>query len=101
MKRSSNRQSNQNQVALKTFVDNATIQVVEDLIGSLWDVFSPSTVVTMDADLIEKIAAETPESQEERLQLKRKLDTLQKGMETLKRHVGRSKTIIGKELGAL
>jgi hypothetical protein len=83
------------------FVDNVAVQVMEDPIGSLWGIFSPSTVATMDADLIEKIAAETLDSQEQRLQLKRKLDTLRKGMETLKRHVTRSETIIGKELGAL
>ncbi|KAI9767368.1 MAG: hypothetical protein M1840_005778 [Geoglossum simile] len=48
----------------------------------------------MDADLIEKIAAETSDNQEQRLQLKHKLDTLRKGMETLKRHVARGETVI-------
>jgi hypothetical protein len=65
------------------FVDNVAVQAVEDLIGFLWGIFSPSAVATMDADLIEKIAAETSDSQEQRLQLKRKLDTLRKEMETL------------------
>jgi hypothetical protein len=46
----------------------------------------------MDAELIETIAAEPPDSQEQRDQLNRKLNTLSKGMETLKRHVGRSAT---------
>ncbi|KAH0538175.1 hypothetical protein FGG08_005233 [Glutinoglossum americanum] len=85
------------EVALKKFVDDVAVQAVEDLIGSLWSIFYPPAVATMDADLIEKIAAETPDVQEQRLQLKRKLDTLQKGMETLKRHVARGETVVDQE----
>ena len=69
---------------------------MEDLIGSLWEIFSPSAIATMNTELVEKIAAETSESQEERLQLRRKLDTLQSGMEILKRHVTRSERGTGK-----
>ncbi|KAI9775355.1 MAG: hypothetical protein M1839_001271 [Geoglossum umbratile] len=82
-------------VALKIFVDEVAVQAVEDLISPLWDIFSPTAVATMDADLIEKIAAETPDSQEQRLQLKRKLSTLEKGMEILKRHVERGEATLG------
>ncbi|KAI9764204.1 MAG: hypothetical protein M1840_008594 [Geoglossum simile] len=76
-------------VALKTFIDNIAIQAMEGLIGSLWEIFSPSAVATMSNELIENIAAETSDSQEERLQPRRKLETLQSGMEILKRHVAR------------
>jgi GTPase SAR1 family protein len=74
-------------VALKTFVDNVSIQVVEDLlIGDLWSIFSPSDVGQMTPSLISKIAAESPESQALRQQLDRKLKTLRKGMEICQRH---------------
>jgi hypothetical protein len=74
-------------VALKSFVDNVAIQVVEDLlIGDIWSIFSPSDVGEMAPSLISKIAAESPESQALRQQLERKLQTLQRGMEICQRH---------------
>jgi GTPase SAR1 family protein len=74
-------------VALKTFVDNVSIQVVEDLlIGDLWSIFSPTNVGQMSPDLISKIAAESTESQALRQQLERKLQTLKRGMEICQRH---------------
>ena len=74
-------------VALKTFVDNLSIQVVEGLlIGDIWSIFSPSDVGQMAPSLISKIAAESPESQALRQQLDRKLQTLKKGMEICQRH---------------
>jgi len=74
-------------VALKTFVDNVAVQVVEGLlIGDLWSIFSPSDVGQMVPGLISKIAAESPESQALRQQLDRKLQTLKKGMEICQRH---------------
>jgi hypothetical protein len=72
---------------MKTFVDNVSIQVVEEiLIGDLWSIFSPSNVGEMEPSLISKIAAESPESQALRQQLERKLRTLQKGIEICQRH---------------
>ena len=74
-------------VALKTFVDNLSVQIVEGLlIGDIWTVFSPSDVGNMAPSLISKIAAESPESQALRQQLDRKLQTLKKGMEICQRH---------------
>lgn len=86
-------------VALKTFIDNVTIQVVEGhLIGDIWSIFSPSDVGQMEPSLISKIAAESTESQALRQQLDRKLQTLKKGMEICQRHsthsaIGRIYTI--------
>lgn len=74
-------------VALKTFVDNVSIQVVEGvLIGDIWSILSPTDVGQMSPTLVTKIAAEHTESQALRQQLGRKLETLRKGMETCRRH---------------
>lgn len=74
-------------VALKAFVDNVSIQVVEGLlVGDVWSIFSPSDVGQMTPSLISKIAAESPESQALRQQLDRKLKTLRNGMEICQRH---------------
>jgi Dynamin central region/Dynamin family len=82
-------------VALKTFVDNVAIQVVESLlIGDLWSIFSPSDVGQMAESLVSKIAAESLESQALRQQLDRKLQTLRRGMETCRRHSTHNSTSI-------
>ncbi|KAF2452977.1 P-loop containing nucleoside triphosphate hydrolase protein [Lineolata rhizophorae] len=74
-------------VAMKTFVDNVCIQVVEDvLIGDIWTIFSPPEVGQMHPDLIARIAAESTESQAQRRQLNRKLRILGKGKEICERH---------------
>ncbi|KAL2216756.1 dynamin GTPase [Thermoascus aurantiacus ATCC 26904] len=74
-------------VALKTFVDNVSIQVVERiLIADTWSIFSPTDVGQMSPDLVSKIAAESTEAQELRQQLERKLRILEKGMEICQRH---------------
>ena len=75
------------QVALKTFVDNVSIQVVEGLlISDLWSIFSPINVGQMSSNLVTKIAGESTESQALRQQLSRKLQTLERGLETCQRH---------------
>ncbi|PGH11844.1 hypothetical protein AJ79_04641 [Helicocarpus griseus UAMH5409] len=74
-------------VALKTFIDNVTTQVVErDLIGDLWTIFTPTDVGKMPAQLISEIAAESDEAVGRRQQLGRKLHTLRKGLEICRRH---------------
>ena len=74
-------------VALKTFVDNVSMQVVEDfLISDIWSVFSPTDVGQMSPSVISKIAAESTESQALRQQLNRKLQTLERGLAICQRH---------------
>ena len=74
-------------VALKTFVDNVAIQVIEGLlISNIWSVFSPSDIGQMSPSVISKIAAESTESQALRQQLNRKLQTLERGLEICQRH---------------
>ena len=74
-------------MALKTFVDNVAVQVVESLlIGDMWSIFSPSDIGQMPAALISKIAAESTESQALRQQLDRKLETLERGLKICQRH---------------
>ncbi|OJJ35598.1 hypothetical protein ASPWEDRAFT_51601 [Aspergillus wentii DTO 134E9] len=68
-------------VALKTFIDNVAIQVVEALlIGDLWSIFSPSDVGKMSPDVISSITAESTESQALRKQLEQQLVILEKGI---------------------
>ena len=74
-------------VALKTFVDNVSIHVVEGLlISDIWSIFSPTDVGQMSPSLVSKIAAESTESQALRQQLDRKLQTLERGLEICQRH---------------
>jgi hypothetical protein len=57
-------------VALKTFIDNVSIEVIEDLlIGDAFSFFSPSDVGQMTPNLTSKIAARSLESQALRQQL--------------------------------
>ena len=75
------------QVALKTFVDNIAVRVVEAfLIGEIWDIFAPSHVAQMPDELVTSLAAESPESRALRQQLQRKRDTLQKGLEICQKY---------------
>ena len=74
---------------MKRFVDDIAIEVVEDkLISSLHDMLSPTTVISMPADLVTSIAGESEENRAEREQLKKQLEVLMKGIETCKRFVG-------------
>lgn len=74
-------------VALKTFVDNVSVHVVEGLlISDLWSILSPTDVGQMSSSLVAKIAAESTESQALRQQLNRKLQTLERGLEICQRH---------------
>lgn len=74
-------------MALKTFVDNVAIQVVEGiLVAETWSILSPIDVGQMPPNLVSKIAAESTEAQELRQQLERKLHILENGMEICQRH---------------
>jgi hypothetical protein len=76
-------------VALKRFVDDIAIEVIEaKLISPLHDIFSPITVASMPADLVTSIAGESEENRAQREQLNKQLEVLMKGTETCKRFVG-------------
>jgi len=76
-------------VALKRFVDDIAIEVIETkLISPLHDIFSPITVTSMPADLVTSIAGESEENRAQREQLNKQLEVLMKGIETCKRFVG-------------
>lgn len=76
-------------VALKRFVDDIAIEVIEaKLISRLHDIFSPITVTSMPADLVTSIAGESEENRAQREQLNKQLEVLMKGTETCKRFIG-------------
>ncbi|KAF7503507.1 hypothetical protein GJ744_003658 [Endocarpon pusillum] len=76
-------------VALKRFVDDIAIEVIEaKLISPFYDIFSPITVTSMPADLVTHIAGESEVNRAQREQLTRQLDVLMKGSETCKRFIG-------------
>lgn len=69
-------------VATKVFIDNVAIQVVElQVVSRLWEIFSPSSVVAMTAEMISSIAEESVEDHQLRKRLEAKLKSLQMGME--------------------
>ncbi|OXV08191.1 hypothetical protein Egran_04046 [Elaphomyces granulatus] len=76
-------------VALKRFVDDIAIEVIEaKLISQLNSIFSPITVTSMAADLVDSIAGESEENRAQREQLTKQLDILMKGSETCKHFIG-------------
>lgn len=77
------------QVALKRFVDDIAVEVIEDkLISQLGSIFSPVSVSIMPADLVICIAGESEENRTERELLAKQLDILMKGSDTCKRFIG-------------
>lgn len=77
-------------MALKSFVDNVPVLVIEAcLLKNLGAVFSPVVIMQMDGDLIRKIAAESQENQELRDVLTRKEAVLNSGLEICQRYVER------------
>jgi hypothetical protein len=77
------------QVALKRFVDDIAIEVIEaKLMSPLGDIFSPVAVSDMSADLVTSIAGESDENRAMREQLAKQLDVLMKGSDTCKRFIG-------------
>ncbi|KAI9824767.1 MAG: hypothetical protein M1832_001595 [Thelocarpon impressellum] len=79
------------QVSMKSVVDNVAIHAVESvLVAGLEDIISPSLVMQMDPEVVSKIAGESKESRDYRVQLTRALRILEAGAATCKRYVGRS-----------
>ena len=75
---------------MKCAVDNVAILAIEDiLVAGFVDIFSPSMVLHMDADLVRHIAAESQEDQETRKQLSRTLSILRRGALTCKQYAVR------------
>ncbi|KAI5841700.1 dynamin family protein-like protein [Tricharina praecox] len=69
-------------VAYKTFVDNvATIVVERRLVGDLWEIFSPLSVVRMSYETIAAVCEEAPEDQKRRDRLENKRISLAGGLE--------------------
>lgn len=58
------------------------------LVSSLVDVLTPVNVTIMDDSLVNKIAGESEENREQREQLQKQLEVLQKGFFTCKHFVG-------------
>jgi len=76
-------------VALKRFVDDTAIEVIEaKLVSALGDIFSPVSVYGMSSDLVALVAGESEENRNKREQLTRQLDVLRKGSATCNRFVG-------------
>jgi len=77
-------------VAMKTFVDNIAVQVIEaSIVHNLVDVFNPLAVAQMTSELVSKIAAESQENQTQRELLERKIHILEEGLNICKRHASR------------
>lgn len=73
---------------MKRFVDDIAIEVIEaKLVSQLNNIFSPVTVTSMAADLVNSIAGESEENRAQREQLAKQLDILMKGSETCKRFI--------------
>lgn len=74
------------QVAIKSFVDDFAIYAVEqELLVKVQTVFTPTIIFTLPEDVIEDIAGETEDSKMERKGSTRKLATLKKTLDVLKR----------------
>jgi hypothetical protein len=77
------------QVALKRFIDNMAVEVIEEkLLASISDLFSPVTVFKLAPEVVTQIAGESEDYRSLREQLMKKLAVLTKGSETCKRFVG-------------
>jgi hypothetical protein len=78
-------------VALKRFVDDVAVEVIEtNIIAKLDDILSPIKVTYLAADVVTNVAGESEGSRVRRKQLTDQLDVLVRGSETCKRFmVGR------------
>ncbi|KAI9929494.1 hypothetical protein MW887_000967 [Aspergillus wentii] len=77
------------QVALKRFIDDVAVEVIETkLVSFLSNIFTPMSVFTMPDHLVQRIAGESEESQMIREELTKKLEILNKGADTCRRFVG-------------
>ena len=77
------------QVAMKRFVDDVAVEVIEvHLMSVLGDILSPIRVYKMDPILVYAVAGESKEVRALREQLMRQLEVLIKGAHTCRRFVG-------------
>ncbi|KXX73142.1 Interferon-induced GTP-binding protein Mx [Madurella mycetomatis] len=76
-------------VALKRFIDDVAVEVIEaKLVSVLDDILSPLSVYQMPADKVARIAGESEETRTEREQLRKQLEVLQNGLDTCKQFAG-------------
>ncbi|KAK0719412.1 P-loop containing nucleoside triphosphate hydrolase protein [Lasiosphaeris hirsuta] len=76
-------------VALKRFIDDVAIEVIEaKLVSTLHTILEPVCIFKMPDDQVSRIAGESEESRTQREQLTKQLGVLKKGLETCKRFVG-------------
>ncbi|KAJ1333083.1 vacuolar protein sorting-associated protein 1 [Microdochium nivale] len=74
------------QIAMKRFVDDLAVSVIEvALVSALADILSPLKVFKMDEEFVAALAGETEENQILRQQLARQLEVLDKGAEICRR----------------
>lgn len=74
------------QVALKRFIDDVSVEVMEaQLVSKLADILSATSIFDMSDDTISRLAGESEESRAEREQLTRQLQVLKTGLETCRR----------------
>lgn len=72
---------------MKAVVDNIATQCIESqLIKSLPQVFSPATVIEMDANTVGRVAEESATSADLRNSLMMKKEILESGLDTCRRH---------------
>ncbi|KAK4150761.1 interferon-induced GTP-binding protein Mx [Chaetomidium leptoderma] len=76
-------------VALKRFIDDMAVQVIEaELMRALDVILSPISIFEMPADQVTRVAGESEETRTERDQLNKQIEVLRSGLETCKRFVG-------------
>ncbi|KKK25677.1 hypothetical protein ARAM_003704, partial [Aspergillus rambellii] len=77
------------QVALKRFIDDVAVEVVEvKLVQSLASIFTPVKVFEMPPNLVSRIAGESEETRALREQLNKKIQILGNGLGTCQRFAG-------------
>lgn len=75
-----------NQTAITIFINNIAVLGIENcLIASLPDLFSPETILRMEDEQLEAIAAESEDIRLERAILDEKIRDLEKGLHTIGR----------------
>ncbi|KAK4163315.1 P-loop containing nucleoside triphosphate hydrolase protein [Cladorrhinum sp. PSN259] len=76
-------------VAMKRFVDDIAVQVIEDkLLSALDKIMEPLSVYEMSAEQVARIAGESEERRTEREELAKQLEVLRNGLETCKKFSG-------------
>lgn len=75
---------------MKSFIDSVAIHAIEYcLVAEMSSLFSPSSVLQMEEDLLSTIAAETQQNQTLREQMQRETEVLEKGLSLCRMHMDR------------